>query len=422
MDEIKISIDDYSTERVPKDKRNSTFSIAMVASGFCISMSGMYAGAALAKGLAFKEAVLVAFIGNAILTLYGSLIGIIGTREGLSSSRLSIYSFGKKGYKIVAFVLATTMAGWFAIQSGLFGSAFSEMFSNRNFITSAGFASFWGGILMMFTAVIGIKGLSTLSKVAVPAISICAIIAMVIGINFIGGMDFLVEIAPIEQWPLAKGVVIVVGSFAAGAAAQADISRYAKDSKASLYSTIIGYGLGNIFIIIAGYIIVATTQVNNLPKAMIELGLGVPALIVLILAQWTTNDNNIYTSSLGFAQIFGGNRWRYAIIVGVLGSILGAFGIAAHFTDFLNFLGIGIPPMAGVIIADYYLLKEKSFDIDISSLNNYNWTAIISWIIGGISGYIIEWGIPSFNSLAISFIVYIILNYKSLKMRGKNES
>lgn len=198
MDEIKISIDDYSTERVPKDKRNSTFSIAMVASGFCISMSGMYAGAALAKGLAFKEAVLVAFIGNAILTLYGSLIGIIGTREGLSSSRLSIYSFGKKGYKIVAFVLATTMAGWFAIQSGLFGSAFSEMFSNRNFITSAGFASFWGGILMIFTAVIGIKGLSTLSKVAVPAICICAIIAMVMGINFIGGMDFLVEIAPIE--------------------------------------------------------------------------------------------------------------------------------------------------------------------------------------------------------------------------------
>lgn len=422
MDKIKIYVDDYSTKRVPLDRRSSTFSVAMVASGFCVSMSGMYAGAALAKGLSFKEAILSAFIGNLILTLYGSLMGIIGTREGLSSSRLSIYSFGKKGYKIVAFVLAITMAGWFAIQAGLFGSAFSEIFPHKNFITSAEFASFWGGILMMFTAVIGIKGLSTLSKIAVPAIFICAVIAMVMGVQSIGGINFLLTIKPTEQWSLARGVVIVVGSFAAGAAAQADVSRYAKDSKASLYSTIVGYGLANTFIIIAGYIIVATTQVNNLPKAMIQLGLGVPALIVLILAQWTTNDNNIYTSSLGFAQIFGGNRWRYALIVGVLGSVLGAFGIAAHFTDFLNFLGIGIPPMVGVIIADYYILKEKSYNIDISSISNYNWSAIISWIIGGISGYIIEWGIPSFNSLVISFIVYIILNYKSLKMRGKNES
>lgn len=422
MDKIKIYVDDYSTKRVPLDRRSSTFSVAMVASGFCVSMSGMYAGAALAKGLSFKEAILSAFIGNLILTLYGSLMGIIGTREGLSSSRLSIYSFGKKGYKIVAFVLAITMAGWFAIQAGLFGSAFSEIFPHKNFITSAEFASFWGGILMMFTAVIGIKGLSTLSKIAVPAIFICAVIAMVMGVQSIGGINFLLTIKPTEQWSLARGVVIVVGSFAAGAAAQADVSRYAKDSKASLYSTIVGYGLANTFIIIAGYIIVATTQVNNLPEAMIQLGLGVPALIVLILAQWTTNDNNIYTSSLGFAQIFGGNRWRYALIVGVLGSVLGAFGIAAHFTDFLNFLGIGIPPMVGVIIADYYILKEKSYNIDISSISNYNWSAIISWIIGGISGYIIEWGIPSFNSLVISFIVYIILNYKSLKMRGKNES
>ena len=48
MDKIKIYVDDYSTKRVPLDRRSSTFSVAMVASGFCVSMSGMYVGAALA--------------------------------------------------------------------------------------------------------------------------------------------------------------------------------------------------------------------------------------------------------------------------------------------------------------------------------------------------------------------------------------
>lgn len=422
MEGIKFDLDDYSTKRVPEDKRNSTLNITMVASGFCISMSGMYAGAALAKGLTFKEAVLASIIGNLILVLYGSLMGLMGTREGLSSSRLAIYSFGKKGYKIVALVLAITMAGWFAIQTGLFGLAFSQIFSKQSFITSASFASIWGGILMMFTAVLGMKDLSTLSKFAVPAISICAFIAAVKGVRSIGGFEALVEITPILQWSLAEGVVVVVGSFAAGAAAQADISRYAKDFKASLCSTIVGYGLCNTLIIIAGYTIVATTQIYDLPRAMIQLGLGLAALIVLILAQWTTNDNNIYTSSLGLVQVFGGNRYKYAIIVGLVGSVLGGLGIAEHFTEFLNFLGIGIPPMAGIMIADYYLIKGKTCRLSIESLRNYNYSAIVSWIIGGLSGYLVNWGIPSLNSLMVSFIVYLILNYKLLNVRGIYES
>src|SRR5699024_9521922 len=115
-------------------------------------------------------------------------------------------------------------------------------------------------------------------------------------------------IIPVGEVTVAAGIVMVVGSFAGGAAAQADITRYSKDGKAAWIATIFGYLIANSFVIIAGYLTSLATGEDSLPHAMIMLGLGFGALIVLILAQWTTNDNNLYTSSLSLSNIFNIKR------------------------------------------------------------------------------------------------------------------
>lgn len=72
---VQKTSNDYATERVPLSERKSTFSVALVASGFCIAMSGLFTGAAMAAGLNFKQALIAAFVGNLILSLYGGLLG-----------------------------------------------------------------------------------------------------------------------------------------------------------------------------------------------------------------------------------------------------------------------------------------------------------------------------------------------------------
>ncbi|MCK9444513.1 MAG: hypothetical protein M0Q14_08305, partial [Tissierellaceae bacterium] len=52
---------DYATERVPLNERKSIASVALVASGFCIAMSGLFTGAAMAAGLNVKQALIAAF-------------------------------------------------------------------------------------------------------------------------------------------------------------------------------------------------------------------------------------------------------------------------------------------------------------------------------------------------------------------------
>lgn len=408
--EQDLTYDDFATVPVPAKYRRSTFSVAMVAAGFCISMSGLFTGAAMATGLNFREALIAAIIGNVILSFYGGAVGIAGTKEGLSASRLAIYSFGNQGFKLVSLVLALTMAGWFSVQAGLFGNTINAMFPNAGFITNPSFAGFWGGILMLLTAYVGFKGLSILSNIAVPAIAIAATAGVIAAISTVGGWSEAITIQPAEQWGVAAGIVMVVGSFAAGASAQADISRYSRDSKSSIVATLFGYMIANTFIIMAGYLTTLSTGIADLPKSMLQLGLGIPALLVLVLAQWTTNDNNLYTASLGLSNILPLKRNTIVLGIGILGSIVGGLGIANYFVNWLNVLGIGVPPMAGVIIADYYLIRKQDYaSIKLGSLPNINNAAIISWIVGIIVGFTVKWGIASINSLVATMVVYFLL-------------
>ena len=401
---------DYATERVPLNERKSIASVALVASGFCIAMSGLFTGAAMAAGLNVKQALIAAFMGNLILSIYGGAIGAAGAKEGLSSSRLAIYSFGSEGFKIVSLVLALTMGGWFSVQSGFFGNTINAMFPNAGFITQPNFAGFWGGMLMLLTAYFGYKGLDALSKVAVPAILILGTYGAFAAMKSAGGLAGTLAIIPHGETTISAGIVMVVGSFAAGASAQADITRYSKDAKAAWIATIVGYMAANTFIIMAGYLTTLSTGIGDLPKAMLQLGLGLPALLVLILAQWTTNDNNLYTSSLGLANIFKMKKSKITLAIGIIGSILGGLGVADYFTGWLNILGIGVPPMAGIIMADYYFVRKQNYKFkDESQIPKWNLNALIAWGLGSVIGFTFEFGIASLNSLFASLIIYVIL-------------
>ena len=78
------SQNDNATQRVPENEKKGFCSIAFVAAGYCICMSGLYTGAAMGFGMNFKEAILAVIVGNVILSVYGGLIGAAGAREGVN--------------------------------------------------------------------------------------------------------------------------------------------------------------------------------------------------------------------------------------------------------------------------------------------------------------------------------------------------
>ena len=165
----------------------------------------------------------------------------------------------------------------------------------------------------------------------VPLITVVAIWGMTVSVNTAGGWANVAAMQSSAPMTLGAGIVLAVGSFAGGASAQADITRYAKDSRTAWIGTIFGYVIANVFVIMAGFVTSKVTGEGNLPAAMLSLGLGFPALIVLIGAQWTTNDNNLYTSALGICNVFTKlPKKKITLAVGIIGSVIGSLGVANY--------------------------------------------------------------------------------------------
>jgi cytosine permease len=151
---------------------------------------------------------------------------------------------------------------------------------------------------------------------------------------------------------------------------------------------------------------------------MSSLGWTIPALIVLIFASWTTNDNNLYSASLGLSAIYPKiEKWKLAVVAGVLGTLLAIMGILDQFIPWLILLSIVIPPVAGIYIADHLALNRKSKKIE----SGFNSTAFMVWIIASFIGYaatpIASQGlglltlttIPALDSIVVAFVLYFIL-------------
>jgi cytosine permease len=170
--------------------------------------------------------------------------------------------------------------------------------------------------------------------------------------------------------------------------------------------------IAHTFVILAGYLTALTTGQGDLPAAMIKLGLGLPALIVLICAQWTTNDNNLYSSSLAFSNVIKVKKSKIVLVCGVLATIAGVAGVADYFTNWLVLLGVSIPPVAGIIIADYFIIKKGSYSFDKDTeYGDISKPAFITWIISTIIGFAVKWGIQCINSLVAGFVIYLLLMY-----------
>ena len=408
-----VYVNDYATMVVPRDKRRSSFSLAMVLVGSIICLSSIYTGASFAGGLNFKGVIIACFVGNIILTVIGGLLSYIGTRTGVGIAMLMRNGFGVLGNYIIAVLTAIVELGWFGWQCGFFGNTIHAMFPNAGMITDPTIAGIWGGFLMMITAYFGYKGLEILSDVAAPLILIMCMIGCGIGISRVGGLDAFNQIT-IESaggMTIATGIVSVIGAYAMGAVLQPDLTRYGKKESHSVIGAAFGFIIANSFVILAGYIMCVVANTSDVSVALLEI-LGAWSLLMLIFAQWTTNDNNLYFSSLAATVAFPKFKKKHIVIVfGIIATIAGAFGIVDLFTAWLGLLGTGIPPVAGILILDYFVIKKQKYEFGEGVKHRFcSVPAVVAWAAACIVGYSVHWGIYAVNSMVVAGIVYIALH------------
>jgi len=413
---------DFAVLPVPAEQRRSFLSIFWTNAGYTINISGMFTGAVLAGFLSLKQVFIVMVIATAILALFSSTIGAIGAKYGLSSTVLSRQSFGRYGSWLIGIVLAITLGiGWFSVILSFFADTVAVLFPNT-FLTTKVVACIWGGLLMILTAAYGFRGLLALSYIAVPMMLILFSFGTT-AILFASHLSFaeLFLQAPQGSGTLGVGITMAVGSTAAGALGMADITRYAKNPTQAAVSGSLGYLLGSFFCKFTGAIMVVASRISlssagtseNIIQAMASLGLGAGALALLLFAQWTTNDNNLYSGSLGLANIFKVKKPLSCLIMGSIGIVIAIIGIQNIFKPFLVMLGLVVPPVAGVILSHYFIVQpiiKKEYALRMGeTLPKVDLVAVFVTIAAAVISYFWVTAIPgTLMSIAIAFLLYAL--------------
>ncbi|MEZ8315903.1 cytosine permease [Vibrio splendidus] len=373
-------IDDFELEPVPEKAKRSWWVISLIWLAIGIDISGLFLGSILSSGIGFEDALLATFIGSGLLAIIAMLCANIGFQAGVSTPLVSSAVFGRNGGKILGFINGISLVGWFAFQADFFAFIMVDALAKYDIIISHLTALIGGSVLMMMTAIYGVRALGKLSTYSVPLMVTLITIGLFMAADYQGGA------APTIEDPLTLGQAIsfVMSIWILAAVAAPDIARYAKTRRDAILGAGIGFLVGNSAIILIALILTKMTGTDDLVEVFFTLGLGMAAIIVLVFAQWTTNSSNLISGGLCMSMVLPKiPRPVLVVIMTIVGIGIAQLGMVNKFTDFLMLLSVTIAPAAGVYIVQYYVLDSTKMSFEnIQQVPAWMFRGLASWAFG----------------------------------------
>lgn len=410
--------DDYALARVPVAARQHWFGIAVQRFGQVSALSQFLLGATLGYAMTFQDALIAFVLGSILLEVIMCLIGVIGQREGMQTSLLTRWTgFGEVGSSLIGLAIAVSLIGWFGIQSAISAESLNTLMPGIMPIKA------WSivfGLVVTAVVIFGFRGMQWLANIAVPLFLVLVGWSVVAELSRHSLGELVRQAPPGPHMSIFQGTAIVAGGFIVGAIVTADMTRFNRSSIDVVKQTVVGMTLGELVIGMSGVLLAHAAGTGNI-VAIVTSSVGLVGLLVVLTGTLKINDWNLYSSTLGlvnFVSVAANRalpRAATTAVVGVVGTLLAAFGILQRFTDFLIVLGVVFPPVAGVMLAEYFVVRRWRPDLDRTrDAGVLPATAplvvpatLIIWVISSLIGYYVTWGIPSITSIVVAFVLSV---------------
>jgi cytosine permease len=371
--------------------------------GFTFFSATMMAGGEIGSALGFGSGLLAALlVGNLLLATYASALAVVAFKSGLSTVLMSRFCFGREGSRLADLLLGLTQVGWYAWGTDTVA---------RILIQTFGWSQSWDPLLVLvcgfgfcLTAAVGYKGLEVLSAVMVPVMT---------GMIFYSGFLALSasSTAPAGdsgEMSIAQAVTVVVGTFVSGATQSTNWTRYARSSLAAVGVTFLAFFVGNGMMVGYGALAGAVYANSDVVAVLLLQGFFWSAIFMLLSNIWTTQDNTIYNFSLAGCHFFRTEKRRQVTLVGALvGTLLALAGFAELLVPFLLALGTAIPPLGGVVLADFFVCRGGRFP-ELSEAPAWRPTGILAYVAGVVAAWFLP-GVPPVTGVIVAFAVQAAL-------------
>lgn len=401
-------------------EHQSWFTLGMVWAGAVISIPGLLVGNTLISGMSLSKTLLIAFLGYSIIVALMILQGIQSTDLGKPTVQVAAAVFGKKGSRtILSIILAIACLGWFGIQANVCGAALANLLAEYGVEVPVPLASLISGLVMVISAMYGIKVLRVLSYIAVPLLVVVCIYGLVQAFT----MDSIQNIwsyQPEQQMKFMDGLAVTIGSFALGAVIAGDYSQFSRKRSDVLKAALIGIVPSGVLMISVGAVLSFAYQTSDIAAIFINITTPFIGGTVLILAAWKTNMVNAISGGFALTNVLhiSKDKEKWAVgIAGLIGTVLAVVGILNYFTPVMSVLSAMVPPVAGVMIASYWLMNKGDKNLW-KETEGVNRLGVFSWLIGSVIACmpVVLSFFPSLPQVSnqpllgiiISFVIYVV--------------
>ena len=399
---------DFPLSEAPRSARKGLLSISMVLFSFTFFTGTMFAGGKLGMAFNFVDMLWIAAIGNTLLALYAAALALIASRSGLNTVLMGRFCFGEAGSRLSDFLLGFAELGWYAWGTATVAIVLVKMLGLAEGFTLPLMVFF--GMGFSITAIIGYKGLDVLSRVSVPLMFVLLIASMYIATQHVGGFSGLAAVIPEQTMTVSAAITMVFGTFASGATQATNWTRLSRSGRIAVTASVVSFLLGNGLMIVAGAWCAMVYQQADIVEVMMLQGLSFAAVVMLCLNLWTIQGPTIYNVAAATCHMVRSERRRtMTLLAAAVGVLLAMGGMYEMLIPFLVLLGSVIPPIGGVIMADFWFRHRGKYPALASvQLPRYNLAGLTAYAVGALLAYLSPWIAPLVG-IGASAIVYIVL-------------
>jgi NCS1 family nucleobase:cation symporter-1 len=432
LDEIsQSSLYNRDLAPVPVSHRNWTtynYAALWISMAHCIP-TYMLSSGLISAGMNWWQALVTILLGNTIVLIPILLNSHPGTKYGIPFPVFARASYGTLGSNVPALMRAIVACGWFGIQAWIGGEALNTFFNSiiRGWQTLLGgpivghtptewlsFLLFWGiNIYIIY------RGMDLLRKVenwAAPFVLIMTALLLTWALWKANGIGYLLNQQGKfhtlrEFWPIfIPSLTGMIGFWATLSLNMPDFTRFGKSQRdqvvgqvVALPSTMTVFAAMGVMITSAAIVIYPHMKPEELwdPLKVVGQFHSVPVIAIsmftVVVATLAVNiAANVVSPANDFANAFprfisfrtGG------LITGVIGILMQPWRLLEDpsgyiFAWLVGYSG-GLGSIAGVLIADYWLVRKKRLQLgdlyrhegEYTYNGGWNWRAIAATLIG----------------------------------------
>ena len=407
-----LRVEQHGIDAVPKAERTKTwFDLFVIYTGLNITLSVLLVGGLLVPALSWGELLFVAAVGNAIVGALIVLMGHMGVDHGFPAAVLSRSPLGHPlGTNLASIALVVSLIGWFAVNAELGAIAMDAVTRSVFGFSSPKLMILFLGLTNAVVSIIGIESIKWLSRLSVPlmlAVMIWLTVALLTEYRFV----HLIDYEPTGDISVSTGINWMVSAVIVGIFIAADYARHARSRGDNWVGVMFGIVPAAVFLTGLGALSALATGDWNPVNGIEALGLGAPALFIIVFSTWTNNDISLYSGGLALTNIVPKlDRWQNTLILSLAGTGIAMLRITEHFTTFLELLGVIFGPLVGIMLADYYLIHKCRLDVKVYPNRNIN---LISWSVAIVGTLVAlftpEYLIASVVAMLASAVLYWLL-------------